>query len=192
MTFLQWKRLPFYRCIESSWLRTFTFISHISNHPNGALTFPMFLWSEFISWITYTLFGLLTLSLWLVGMFNLQFIQGWWWFLIDFCFVDTILCRVWQFGGKSMKNGVVECSVCHSKLVSPTTKTVSRAYDRYKSRVSSKQRALNIALVVGDCVLVGFQVKFISELVKLLLSYSLCMIIYKRFGRYAFYAYTSL
>ncbi|GMY32358.1 CMP-sialic acid transporter 2-like [Fagus crenata] len=56
-----------------------------------------------------------------------------------------------------MKNGVVECSVCHSKLVSPTTKTVSRAYDRYKSRVSSKQRALNIALVVGDCVLVGFQ-----------------------------------
>ena len=74
-----------------------------------------------------------------------------------------------------MKNGVVECSVCHSKLVSPTTKTVSRAYDRYKSRVSSKQRALNIALVVGDCVLVGFQVKFISELVKLLLSYSLCI-----------------
>lgn len=56
-----------------------------------------------------------------------------------------------------MKNGVVECSVCHSKLVSPTTKTVSRAYDRYKSRVSSKQRALNIALVVGDCMLVGLQ-----------------------------------
>ncbi|KAF3966683.1 hypothetical protein CMV_009239 [Castanea mollissima] len=56
-----------------------------------------------------------------------------------------------------MKNGVVECSVCHSKLVSPATKTVSRAYDRYKSRVSSKQRALNIALVVGDCMLVGLQ-----------------------------------
>ncbi|KAK4566812.1 hypothetical protein RGQ29_002889 [Quercus rubra] len=56
-----------------------------------------------------------------------------------------------------MKNGVVECSVCHSKLVSPTTKTVSRAYDRYKNRVSSKQRALNIALVVGDCMLVGLQ-----------------------------------
>lgn len=69
-----------------------------------------------------------------------------------------------------MKNGVVECSVCHSKLVSPTTKTVSRAYDRYKSRVSSKQRALNIALVVGDCMLVGLQVTFISKPVEFLLS----------------------
>ncbi|XVE97178.1 hypothetical protein REPUB_Repub02eG0288900 [Reevesia pubescens] len=52
---------------------------------------------------------------------------------------------------------MIECSVCHSKLVSPTTRGVSRAYDRYKSRVSSKQRALNVLLVVGDCVLVGFQ-----------------------------------
>ncbi|XP_021289050.1 CMP-sialic acid transporter 2 isoform X2 [Herrania umbratica] len=56
-----------------------------------------------------------------------------------------------------MKNGMIECSVCHSKLVSPTTRGVSRAYDRHKSRVSSKQRALNVFLVVGDCVLVGFQ-----------------------------------
>ncbi|XVE62115.1 hypothetical protein DITRI_Ditri06bG0093200 [Diplodiscus trichospermus] len=58
-----------------------------------------------------------------------------------------------------MKNGMIEleCSVCHSKLVSPTTRGVSRAYDRHKSRVSSKQHALNVLLVVGDCVLVGFQ-----------------------------------
>ncbi|KAJ7979061.1 CMP-sialic acid transporter 3 [Quillaja saponaria] len=56
-----------------------------------------------------------------------------------------------------MKNGMIECSVCHSKLVSPTSKTVSRAYDRHKGRISSKQRALNILLVVGDCILVGFQ-----------------------------------
>ncbi|XP_022767858.1 CMP-sialic acid transporter 3-like isoform X1 [Durio zibethinus] len=56
-----------------------------------------------------------------------------------------------------MQNGMIECSVCHSKLVSPTTRGVSRAYDRHKSRVSSKQRALNVLLVVGDCVLVGFQ-----------------------------------
>ncbi|XP_059449261.1 CMP-sialic acid transporter 2 [Corylus avellana] len=56
-----------------------------------------------------------------------------------------------------MKNGMMECSVCHSKLVSPTSKTVSRAYDRYKTRVSSKQRALNFILVVGDCFLVGLQ-----------------------------------
>ncbi|KAH1231390.1 CMP-sialic acid transporter 3 [Glycine max] len=56
-----------------------------------------------------------------------------------------------------MKNGVMECSVCHSKLVSPSSKTISRAYDRHKSRISSKQRALNVFLVVGDCVLVGFQ-----------------------------------
>lgn len=52
---------------------------------------------------------------------------------------------------------MIECSVCHSKLVSPTTKGISRAYDRHKIRVSSKQRALNTLLVVGDCILVGLQ-----------------------------------
>ncbi|KAK9289019.1 hypothetical protein L1049_017490 [Liquidambar formosana] len=56
-----------------------------------------------------------------------------------------------------MRNGMIECSVCHSKLVSPTTKTVSRAYDQYRSKISSKHRALNVLLVVGDCVLVGLQ-----------------------------------
>ncbi|KAK3014904.1 hypothetical protein RJ639_010003 [Escallonia herrerae] len=56
-----------------------------------------------------------------------------------------------------MKNGMIECSVCHSKLVSPSTKAVSRAYDRHRSKVSSKQRALNVLLVVGDCMLVGLQ-----------------------------------
>lgn len=57
-----------------------------------------------------------------------------------------------------MNNGMIECSVCHSKLVSPATKTVSRAYDQHRSKVSSKQRALNVLLVVGDCMLVGLQV----------------------------------
>ncbi|GFZ10791.1 nucleotide-sugar transporter family protein [Actinidia rufa] len=56
-----------------------------------------------------------------------------------------------------MKNGMIECSVCHSKLVSPNTKAVSRAYDKHRSKISSKQRALNILLVVGDCILVGLQ-----------------------------------
>ncbi|KAK5787461.1 hypothetical protein PVK06_042115 [Gossypium arboreum] len=69
-------------------------------------------------------------------------------------FLRISLLEIW---GKPMKNGTIECSVCHSKLVSPTTRGVSRAYDRHKSRVSSKQRALNVLLVVGDCVLVGFQ-----------------------------------
>lgn len=67
------------------------------------------------------------------------------------------------FWGKSIKkNGMIECSVCHSKLVSPTTKSVSRAYDRHKNRVSSKQRVLNVFLVVGDCMLVGLQVDSFS------------------------------
>ncbi|XP_059653522.1 CMP-sialic acid transporter 2-like [Cornus florida] len=52
---------------------------------------------------------------------------------------------------------MIECSVCHSKLVSPTTRAVSKAYDQHKSKISSKQRALNVLLVVGDCILVGFQ-----------------------------------
>lgn len=58
---------------------------------------------------------------------------------------------------EAMKNGVIECSVCHSKIMSPTSKTVSRAYDRHRSKVSSKQRVLNVLLVVGDCFLVGLQ-----------------------------------
>ncbi|PKA55802.1 CMP-sialic acid transporter 3 [Apostasia shenzhenica] len=56
-----------------------------------------------------------------------------------------------------LKNGILECSVCHSKLVSPTTKTISRAYDKHRSNVSSRYRALNVLLVVGDCILVGLQ-----------------------------------
>jgi len=61
-----------------------------------------------------------------------------------------------------MKNGMAECSVCRSRLVSPSSKAISRAYDNYnyKIRVSSKQRALNVFLVVGDCMLVGLQVTF--------------------------------
>ncbi|XP_010326909.2 CMP-sialic acid transporter 2 isoform X2 [Solanum lycopersicum] len=56
-----------------------------------------------------------------------------------------------------MKKGMAECAVCHSKLVSPSVKTISRAYDRHRSKISSKQRALNVLLVVGDCMLVGLQ-----------------------------------
>ncbi|KAI3688369.1 hypothetical protein L1987_82081 [Smallanthus sonchifolius] len=56
-----------------------------------------------------------------------------------------------------MKQGMIECSVCHSKLVNPSAKTVSRAYDRHRNKFSKKQRALNVLLVVGDCMLVGLQ-----------------------------------
>lgn len=59
-----------------------------------------------------------------------------------------------------MNNGMIECSVCHSKLVPSNSKAFSKAYDRHKSRLSSKQRALNVLLVVGDCMLVGLQVCF--------------------------------
>ena len=58
-----------------------------------------------------------------------------------------------------MKNGVIECSVCHSKLgFSPTARAVSRACDRHQSKMSSKSRALNVLLVVGDSILIGLQV----------------------------------
>lgn len=52
---------------------------------------------------------------------------------------------------------MIECSVCRSKLLSPNSKAVSRAYDRHRNNVSSKTRFLNILLVVGDCILVGLQ-----------------------------------
>ncbi|KAL0739922.1 hypothetical protein Bca4012_081435 [Brassica carinata] len=52
-----------------------------------------------------------------------------------------------------MKNGMAECSVCRSRSI----KAIARAYDNRKTRVSSKQRALNVFLVVGDCMLVGLQ-----------------------------------
>lgn len=56
-----------------------------------------------------------------------------------------------------LKNGMLECSVCHSKLLSPSSKAISRAYDKHRSNVSSKNRALNVLLVFGDCILVGLQ-----------------------------------
>ncbi|KAK8947470.1 CMP-sialic acid transporter 3 [Platanthera zijinensis] len=56
-----------------------------------------------------------------------------------------------------LKDGMLECSVCHSKLVSPSTKAISRAYDKHRSNVSSKHRALHVLLVLGDCILVGLQ-----------------------------------
>ncbi|KAL0671778.1 hypothetical protein Bca4012_034482 [Brassica carinata] len=62
--------------------------------------------------------------------------------------------RIVSFGGERlMKNGMAECSVCRSRSI----KAIARAYDNRKIRVSSKQRALNVFLVVGDCMLVGLQ-----------------------------------
>ncbi|KAI3511638.1 hypothetical protein L1887_18794 [Cichorium endivia] len=54
-----------------------------------------------------------------------------------------------------MEKGITECSVCHSKLVS--TKAISRAYDGHRIKISKKHRALNVLLVVGDCMLIGIQ-----------------------------------
>jgi len=56
------------------------------------------------------------------------------------------------------QNGVVECSVCRSRVVVPSPRSMSRAYDKHRSKMSSKFRALNVFLVVGDCILVGLQV----------------------------------
>lgn len=79
-------------------------------------------------------------------------------FLISVFFVYQVgsICKLSNWG-RQMMNGV-ECSVCRSKLVSPGSKTISRAYDDHKIRVSSKQKVLNVLLVVGDCMLVGLQV----------------------------------
>ncbi|KAM0851378.1 hypothetical protein ACQ4PT_052445 [Festuca glaucescens] len=52
-------------------------------------------------------------------------------------------------------NGEVECSVCHAKVAVPPS--VSEAYHSHRSTVSSRQRALNVLLVSGDCVLAGLQ-----------------------------------
>ncbi|KAJ8467433.1 hypothetical protein OPV22_029985 [Ensete ventricosum] len=52
---------------------------------------------------------------------------------------------------------MIECNFCHSKFPLPASKTVSRAYDNHKNKISSKQRALHVMLVVGDCILVGLQ-----------------------------------
>ncbi|XP_064977632.1 CMP-sialic acid transporter 4 isoform X2 [Musa acuminata AAA Group] len=71
-----------------------------------------------------------------------------------------------------LQNGMIECSVCHSKLVSPSPRSVSRAYDKHRTRVSSKTRPLNFLLVVGDCILVGLQARHQKVGEKPLLSVS--------------------
>ncbi|EEE55818.1 hypothetical protein OsJ_04420 [Oryza sativa Japonica Group] len=55
-------------------------------------------------------------------------------------------------------SGEVECRVCHAKVQVPmAAAAVSKAYDIHRSSVSSRQRALNVLLVSGDCVLAGLQ-----------------------------------
>ena len=56
------------------------------------------------------------------------------------------------------RNGVVECSVCRSRVVVPSPRSMSRAYDKHRSKMLSKFCALNVFLVVGDCILIGLQV----------------------------------
>ncbi|XP_074561173.1 CMP-sialic acid transporter 5-like isoform X1 [Curcuma longa] len=56
-----------------------------------------------------------------------------------------------------MMNGTIQCNNCGSKLVALSPRSVSRAYDKHRSQVSSKHRALNFLLVIGDCILVGLQ-----------------------------------
>ncbi|KAL5220568.1 hypothetical protein ABZP36_025281 [Zizania latifolia] len=54
-------------------------------------------------------------------------------------------------------NGEVECRVCHARVSVPAAAAVSKAYDSHRSTVSSRQLALNVLLVSGDCVLAGLQ-----------------------------------
>lgn len=113
-----------------------------------------------VSYVGYTLWAFANFSHLLVSRYD---------------FVKTEECDCNR--GEPMKNGMIECSVCHSKLVSPNARTFSRAYDRHKSRVSSKQRAINVLLVVGDCILVGLQVTgSILDLIAWVVSFSLQML----------------
>ena len=72
--------------------------------------------------------------------------------------LSTVSPRKRPWFEKMQRNGVMECSVCHSKVVAGTPRSISRAYDKHKSKISSKQRVLTFLLVSGDCVLVGLQV----------------------------------
>lgn len=69
---------------------------------------------------------------------------------------------------------MIECSVCRS-IFSPTSKAISRAYNKHRIAVSSKSRALNVLLVVGDCILVGFQVIIRLSLSQFIDLFSFCL-----------------
>ncbi|KAL5565820.1 hypothetical protein UlMin_028984 [Ulmus minor] len=107
---------------------------------------------------------------------------------------------------------MTECSVCRSKLVSPNSKAVSRAYDRHRITVSSKTRILNVLLVVGDCMLVGLQpllvymskvdgkfqfspvsVNFLTELTKVVFAVVmlLCQSRHKKVGDKSFLSFST-
>ncbi|GJM92298.1 hypothetical protein PR202_ga08758 [Eleusine coracana subsp. coracana] len=67
-------------------------------------------------------------------------------------------------------NREVECGVCHAKV--PVPAAVSKAYDSHRSTISSRQRALNVLLVSGDCVLAGLQARRLNVGDKPLLTVS--------------------
>jgi hypothetical protein len=56
------------------------------------------------------------------------------------------------------RNGVLECSVCRPRVAVPSPRSMPRAYDKHRNKISHMYRALNFLLVSGDCILAGFQV----------------------------------
>ncbi|KHG08648.1 CMP-sialic acid transporter 3 [Gossypium arboreum] len=76
---------------------------------------------------------------------------------------------------------MIECSVCHSKIASPTSKTISRAYDRHRSHVSSKLVSSMFFWSVGTvfwsvfslCWFICQRWMGVSSLVPLALTFSL-------------------
>ncbi|KAJ3678143.1 hypothetical protein LUZ60_001946 [Juncus effusus] len=51
------------------------------------------------------------------------------------------------------KTEMDECNICNSKILSPVSNKVTKAY----TSLTTKQRALKILMVLGDCILVGLQ-----------------------------------
>jgi hypothetical protein len=95
------------------------------------------------------------------------------------------LCSWWS--AEMQRNGVLECSVCHSRLVVPSPRSVSRAYDKHRSKISSKFRARNVLLVVGDCILVGLQVSLTFESSRVVRSmYRWNVLVHKQCNEYEF------
>ncbi|TYG85954.1 hypothetical protein ES288_A13G096200v1 [Gossypium darwinii] len=71
---------------------------------------------------------------------------------------------------------MIECSVCHSKIASPPSKTISRAYDRHRSHVSSKLPMLvYMSKVDGGFKFSPISVNFLTEVAKVIFAITMLL-----------------
>ncbi|KAB2048113.1 hypothetical protein ES319_A13G091900v1 [Gossypium barbadense] len=85
---------------------------------------------------------------------------------------------------------MIECSVCHSKIASPPSKTISRAYDRHRSH----PMLVYMSKVDGGFKFSPISVNFLTEVAKVIFAITMLLFQaqHKKFGEKSLLSISSL